>query len=756
GNSQDREREFSRHLEWDEKTGRPIYKNREPEWDERSNRSLPKELREKEFDERSERSERSIRLLQKENRDSDWDDRSSLASPRDRRIFEHEDKSHRLRVKDSKESLNDRRTSRVRDSEWDERGQRIPRDSRKNEWDSRGPRPSPKNHWENHWDERIRRPSPKDMEWNNSRSRGMEWNNNGRRMSKDSNWTETTDRETYSEGPYDDNDSVSEFELAQSRENYKEKRSMSEPMERMGSPLRPLQKESQKTERVVSPPHVTHRAMDLDEREFKNLNEVADVTENSLNEESTSDNLVEKKSNRTSIYITDDVWKQLSNTLDGTINPFFVNPEERFKNGNEAEAVLSPIQEVEIPELLNTSEGTSLRKNTIIKISEKDNSTPLIHSEDQKTMATEANIPVSDTSNVNNLTDSIEKKDSTTVVADSSATIVPMTEEPSQSVSTESKRNSASTASKRNSVSSARERALKNIESMQYPSVILSPVIWNRFLTLDIHSRNIFIDSSFPVPTQERKLLLVTLLAHLNNHEVDYYLFRKLTRLSKEISLKNRELADDIWEYGERFGELMNALIGFLTETENSEMKENAIILLAQFLENQFDYILNQRLERDILRVLIECRAESSNAIYFHAEEILENYVQRIDSNAGLYALIDIMESNLFKNKADSDAQSRMKASAFVVLSRIVMRFDKGSLKRQIGIIVPLTIKGFGDSSPSIRKSVVDALVALYLVLGDDNTFFEYLRGLSPAQLNLLYYYFDKNRSQPLKQRQLD
>ncbi|CAG8720787.1 8712_t:CDS:2, partial [Acaulospora morrowiae] len=556
-----------------------------------------------------------------------------------------------------------------------------------------------------------------DMEWNNNRSRGMEWTNNGRRMSKDSNWTETTDRETFSEGPYDDNDSVSEFELAQSRDNYKEKRSMSEPMERMGSPLRPLQKEPQRTERVVSPPHVAHQAIDLDERDFKNLNEVADVTENSLNEESTSDNLVDKKSNRTSIFITDDVWKQLSNTLDGTINPFFVNPEERFKNV-EADAVLSPIQEVEIPELLNTPEGTSLRKNTVIKISEKDDSTPLIHSEDQKTMATEANIPVSDASCVNNLTDSIEKKDLMTVVADSSANIVSMTEEPSQSVST---------ASKRDSVSSARERASKHIEN-----------------------------SSFPVSTQERKLLLVTLLAHLNNHEVDYYLFRKLARLSKEISLKNKELADDIWEYGERFRELMNALIGFLTETENSEMKENAIILLDQFLENQFDYILNQRLERDILRVLIECRAESSNAIYFHAEEILENYVHRIDSSTGLYALIDIMESNLFKNKEDSDAQSRMKASAFAVLSRIVMRFDKGSLKRQIGIIVPLTIKGFGDSRPSIRKSVVDALVALYSVLGDDNTFFEYLRGLSPAQLNLLYYYFDKNRSQPLKQRQLD
>jgi hypothetical protein len=53
----------------------------------------------------------------------------------------------------------------------------------------------------------------------------------------------------------------------------------------------------------------------------------------------------------TSIYITEDTWAQLANTLNGNINPFYLNPEERFKNDNNGiDAKLAPIQEDETPE----------------------------------------------------------------------------------------------------------------------------------------------------------------------------------------------------------------------------------------------------------------------------------------------------------------------------------------------------------------------------------------------------------------------
>jgi hypothetical protein len=77
-------------------------------------------------------------------------------------------------------------------------------------------------------------------------------------------------------------------------------------------------------------------------------------------------------------------------------------------------------------------------------------------------------------------------------------------------------------------------------------------------------------NSGLPLPgaAQERRLLLVTLLARLHDHDTDINLFRKLIAISKETPLSDRELAEDIWENGDRFVELMNALIGFLSDSE--------------------------------------------------------------------------------------------------------------------------------------------------------------------------------------------
>src|SRR5437773_1019821 len=60
------------------------------------------------------------------------------------------------------------------------------------------------------------------------------------------------------------------------------------------------------------------------------------------------------------------------------------------------------------------------------------------------------------------------------------------------------------------------------------------------------------------------------------------------------------------------------------------------------------------------------------------ADDILDNYIQIVDANVGLYALIDIMESNLFNTFGGSPLPSSsspqfgsktlsMKGSAFVV-----------------------------------------------------------------------------------------
>ncbi|CAJ0840901.1 3988_t:CDS:10 [Entrophospora sp. SA101] len=248
------------------------------------------------------------------------------------------------------------------------------------------------------------------------------------------------------------------------------------------------------------------------------------------------------------------------------------------------------------------------------------------------------------------------------------------------------------------------------------------------------------------VSIQKKKLLLVTSLARLCNYDADDVLFYQLTKLSNETSELSNEIIEEIWEYGERFREIMSALITYLShcKSNNLESNEMALKLLGQLIVNQSNYVNG---EKDVLK---------------------DTYIQIVDSNMTLYLLIDIMETDLFNNSdpfaiPDSDSNNvsknvcsssrySVKGSAFVVLTKLVEKIDKNILKKQIGRIIPLAVKGFNDSRSEIRKSAVESLVAIYSILGNDNSMFQYLGVLNRLQRNLLAYYFSKSLK---KQRKL-
>ncbi|CAG8527742.1 4324_t:CDS:10 [Cetraspora pellucida] len=516
--------------------------------------------------------------------------------------------------------------------------------------------------------------------------RDLEWNDRGRHHVKDNDmndmWNKdsaSNDKEHFSEDHEEDYDSISEFELNQM--DNREKRSINKPVGRVVS---------------LPPPPQDFGVTDLDYRDpemanLKELVEKLDMEEHALNGANTADDLSDIAPSRpTSIFISEDTLKHLSNSLTGNINPFFLNPEERF---NGSEKVLTTIQEAETSEVhyptdsITNNDGVSSCSEQISSNTEK-----VDGSINSKIIQPEEEI---------NGTPSVEQTQSLT-------------------------------SSVKSALPGARDRALKRSEFMQ-----AGPPL--------------------PASVQERRLLLATHLARLNNHDVDISLFRKLARLSKETPLSERETASDIWENGDRFSELIIALIGFLSDfDEATELRENAVMLLGQLLINQPDYVKGS--ERIVLRSLLECSSDPAVNVCGQAEEILENFIQEVDCKVGLYALIDIMESTLFGSSLgisspggdnmSSSSRASMKKYAFTALALLVKRFDKKSLERQIGSIIPLSIKGFNDQKSEIRKAVVDTLVAVYSVIGDDNTLFQYLGSLNPSQKSLLGYYFDKSKKQ--------
>ncbi|CAG8648447.1 13115_t:CDS:2, partial [Ambispora gerdemannii] len=365
--------------------------------------------------------------------------------------------------------------------------------------------------------------------------------------------------------------------------------------------------------------------IDIDPNHQLSNFEQFDLEEDGLIEE--NDQSKDASVNRTtSIYVSDDVWNQLAAVNGDNINPFFLNPEDRFGGaGVSTVSPLTPIQEVPPS---SSSVGEDKSPGTPEQSSSADGSPSL----------------------------------------------------------------------------GARTRALRRPERFQ----AVSPI---------------------PSAPQDRRLLLATLLARLNaNSDIDNHMFRKLCYLSKETPLSAGAESADIWENGDRFSELITALLVFLENPlqNNSELKENALQLLQQLLLNQTEYV--QGMERDLLRILLECRADPANNVCGKVDEILDTYVQIVDPLLGLYSLIDIMESR----------------SAFVVLAKLVKRFDQKSLERQVGRILPLAIRGFNDPKAEIRKSIVEALVSIYSVIGDDSTMFQYLSSLNSSQQNLIKYYFKR------------
>jgi hypothetical protein len=244
----------TKSTDWDDKADRLIPRERdlrENDWDEVSSRSSGRErdLRDNDWE------ERSVRSLPRDLRESDWDEKSSQPSPR--RDYEWDDRINRLRPRESRESLEGKNT------------RSSPRIPRENDWDERSLKASQRDPRRNDWDERN---VYRDNGYSNKTpERGPELINKSKRRSRDSDWTENTDRP--SEGHEEEEDTISEFDLNQSeKSNIKERDQMNKPVGR-----------------IVSLPPLPHDYQEFDDKdpELENLKELVeklDMEENSIHE----------------------------------------------------------------------------------------------------------------------------------------------------------------------------------------------------------------------------------------------------------------------------------------------------------------------------------------------------------------------------------------------------------------------------------------------------------------------------------------
>ncbi|KAG9294555.1 hypothetical protein G9A89_008666 [Geosiphon pyriformis] len=726
----ERERRNPNELEWKENIRRPTNEWVEQPGIERNFNQRDKNPHTETYWQEGDRRDETGRPIPKDSRDQDWYERVPQIR-REQRDFDRDERKSR---RDYKENESDDRVDRIqpmmidsrdyeiydrvprqisrelKDSESDERGSRSSqRDSREPE---REGRPSPRTYQYPDWDERTGRPIPRD-------TRKSDWDDRYSRSSPGEN--EYNEGSVIQPSNVDSHNNNTNNYRTPSREGVSNERmkrgDISDYLERDGSSDEGHSRSERDT--IISELDLNQfekmSAINRIDRKpdfpvYKDLIENVDLENDIPIEDNAPVNFDIPPNRPASIIVNENIWAQLEAVNGEKMNPFFIKPEERFGGG----ALLTPIEEMAEHSEHHVSES---------KLKEHSLQSSLIEEESDVNRKPQNNYAVCDAPA--NVITSIS-------LADCKTSPTPGISGDISSATTE--QGSQATSSPGGSPTpGARQRALRRPDLFQAPSHVLGD-------------------------TQERRLLLATLLARLNaNADVDNHLFRKLSHLSKETPLSVGASSVDIWENGERFTELIHALLTFLDDPhqQNSEFKENALSLLQQLLINQSRYV--KGLERDILRVLLECRADISINVSGLADENLETYVEIVETHVGLYALIDIMESSLLASPFGKPPPSPMatstthfsprispKGSAFFVLAKLVKRFDKKSLERQIGRIVPLAIRGFNDPKPEIRKSVVEALVSIYSVIGDDSTMLQYLSSLNSSQQNLIKYYFKR------------
>ncbi|RUP42689.1 hypothetical protein BC936DRAFT_138222 [Jimgerdemannia flammicorona] len=321
---------------------------------------------------------------------------------------------------------------------------------------------------------------------------------------------------------------------------------------------------------------------------------------------------------------------------------------------------------------------------------------------------------------------------------------------------------------------------------------------------------------------KDKAATLGSILERLDAGDVDATMFRKLVRLSKDVPVDGPDrnvvpmdvdsavktairtqlanesgdgAAVDVWGVeGEKFAELVEALIGFLEKTACAGMvsmpgekntaadhREKAIMSLKHLLLHQIGlfhlhYLMAPEgadgLQMKVMRQLLECRSDDSNDVCSAAEDALDTFFAVIDPNTSFDVLLTFLESNLDRPSADSNdgfvtastmgngttlssrtmtAEERMRyysalkyhpvGSAFMYLAKVVKRVPS---KRRVeesllGGGVEVFTLGINSAKIQLRKSCVDALVAFYQVLGDE--LYEYLKELREDQISLVNSY---------------
>ncbi|KAK9720192.1 suppressor of tub2 mutation [Basidiobolus ranarum] len=227
------------------------------------------------------------------------------------------------------------------------------------------------------------------------------------------------------------------------------------------------------------------------------------------------------------------------------------------------------------------------------------------------------------------------------------------------------------------------------------------------------------VSSPFPPLVNERYQMVTTLISRLGTGNADSFTFRKLIRASRETSTEeNPREAHEVWGQHGMFHNVITAVLSFLQGPYHPEQKENCLLFVKHLLMNQAAFF--QPYVREIFNQLMDCRANEWNEVCSAAEDALDTFVAYMEYHIALEVTsewldkaLNVEETNPTAHQAWSSGPNPL-ATAFDIISRLIRRYSEEETSTLAKEVMPLVIKGFHDSRPEVRKSVVEVVVSLY------------------------------------------
>lgn len=233
-----------------------------------------------------------------------------------------------------------------------------------------------------------------------------------------------------------------------------------------------------------------------------------------------------------------------------------------------------------------------------------------------------------------------------------------------------------------------------------------------------------------------------------------------------------------MWQQGQLFETLLDAVLGFLRDEEshirpgeveasrkgNHEIDTAALVLLHRLVENQYGLIAMLGRERAIVEVLLDVAqrrrssATSSAGMKSGCQATMERWAEQTDVVVGVSTMRSVLSPLLRKAQSkeeDSIGSTPRRTSATVAvwtlalrgLGHLFGRLPVELVEDQLEACKSILKDALGDRRIEVRQQAVAVLVAANGKLQDPPSLFGILQPLDKAQEDLITYYMSKSSS---------